>query len=585
MAQEQGAGSILAVDCGTVTTQAVLLDRVNGSYRFIAQGSGLTTVNPPWRDIVIGVQHAIEQIEDVTGRTLLDPGKDLITPQQDTSTGVDTFVVTSSAARPIRVVLGGLVPELSLASAIRAVAGTYSSVEGLIVQDPRRGMTIEEQVQVILDHQPDVVCIAGGTDGGAAVPTLELVEAVALACSMLEEERRPRILFAGNKSLRKHAVDIIGGQTEIRSVDNVRPTLDSEYTHAVRAELDTLYREQYLGKLPGIELLARWSNLPVLPAAETFAHLIQYLWYLDEPPKGTLGIDLGAVNTTLVAVFDGQLFVTVRGDLGSLEGGRRILERKGAEAITRWIPAPLAPQQVMGMLAHQEINPGSIPETTEELWLGQAVVREVIRETLETARPGWHPGRAQMRAGLTPQFDPILLSGRSLANAPYPGQVALMVLDAVEPVGVSTLLVDVYGLAPILGAVARLNPLATVETIDNGGILNLATIIAPVGVARKGETVLSVRIHYEEGGTLDVEVPYGSLEVLPLPAGQEAVLELKPRRRFDVGLGGPGKGGKRRVRGGLAGLIVDARGRPLQLVSDPEERQTQVQQWLWDVGG
>jgi hypothetical protein len=61
-------------------------------------------------------------------------------------------------------------------------------------------------------------------------------------------------------------------------------------------------------------------------------------------------------------------------------------------------------------------------------------------------------------------------------------------------------------------------------------------------------------------------------------------LELRPTRRFDVGLG-PGKGGKRRINGGLAGLIIDARGRPLRLANEPEERHVQTRQWLWDVGG
>ncbi|HEC34234.1 MAG TPA: methylaspartate mutase, partial [Chloroflexi bacterium] len=123
MATERSIGSILAVDCGAVLTKAALLDRVDGAYRFVARGEALTTVEPPWRDIALGIQHAVEQVEDITGRALLDERGLLISPQQDSSTGVDAFVATSSAARSIRVVLGGLVPELSLSSAMRAVSG------------------------------------------------------------------------------------------------------------------------------------------------------------------------------------------------------------------------------------------------------------------------------------------------------------------------------------------------------------------------------------------------------------------------------------------------------------------------------
>jgi hypothetical protein len=38
------------------------------------------------------------------------------------------------------------------------------------------------------------------------------------------------------------------------------------------------------------------------------------------------------------------------------------------------------------------------------------------------------------------------------------------------------------------------------------------------------------------------------------------------------------------VLGGLVGLIIDARGRPLVLPSDPTKRRERVQQWLWDMG-
>jgi hypothetical protein len=164
----------------------------------------------------------------------------------------------------------------------------------------------------------------------------------------------------------------------------------------------------------------------------------------------------------------------------------------------------------------------------------------------------------------------------------------LIVLDALEPIGVSTLVLDVYEMAPALGNVAAVKPLAAVEVLDSGALVNLATVVAPVaGHARPGDIILRVKVTYDDGSALDVEVEYGSLEVLPLPPGQQAELELRPVRRFgfDVGLGGPGKAGKRRVSGGLAGLIIDARGRPLRLFSKPEQRQNQVRRWLWDVGG
>jgi hypothetical protein len=160
-----------------------------------------------------------------------------------------------------------------------------------------------------------------------------------------------------------------------------------------------------------------------------------------------------------------------------------------------------------------------------------------------------------------------------------------MLLDALEPVGVTTLVLDAFGLVPALGACALAQPLATVQALGAGGLVTLGTVVTPVGRTRMGETILGLRMKYQNGGGLEVEVKAGSLEVLPLAPGQKAKLELKPRRNIDVGRGGPGRGGGSiEVPGGLIGLIIDARGRPLVLPSDAGKRRERVQQWLWDMG-
>jgi hypothetical protein len=231
------------------------------------------------------------------------------------------------------------------------------------------------------------------------------------------------------------------------------------------------------------------------------------------------------------------------------------------------------------------MHPASVYQDHGEMWLNQAMAREVIRAALAIARPGWEPGDAAPYPSLLPLCDTIIVSGGALAHTPRPGQAALVVLDALEPIGVCTLVLDVYGLAPALGNVAAVKPLAAVEVLDSGAFVNLATTVSPVGRARRGEVVLKVRVTYDDGSIYETAVRYGDLEMLPLQPGQEALLELNPSRRFDVGLGGPGKGGQLRVSGGLAGLILDARGRPLRLPGKARLRQSLARRWLWHMGG
>jgi len=581
--EEQRIGSILLADCGTVMTKVVLLDRVAGQYRFIAQGEAPTTAEYPWSDVAAGIRHAVEQISEVTGRRFFDASGDLISPELADRRGVDVFAATVSASQPLQVVLGGLVRDLSVASAERAAAGTYSLVRAILAGDGR--VSDEERVRMIRDAAPDVICIAGGVEGGAVTPVLELVETAALACSLMDRELRPRLLYAGNSRLRQRVVNIVDGRAELRVADNVRPTLTEENLLSAQAELDALYLQDKMGQLPGIDTVSGWTPAPLTPTARAFGRLVQYLWHLGDPSKGVLGVDVGGASTTVAAAFDGRLFLTVRGDLGTAFGGEQLLQRQGAETITRWLPEPMSGDEARGLFINKEMRPVSIPQEPRELWLEQALAREAIRTTLETARPGWKPGAAQSYPHLLPLCDTIVVSGGVLAYAPRPGQAALIVLDGLEPIGVSTLVLDAHGLAPALGSVAAVKPLAAVEALDGGGFVNLATVVTPVGHARRGDTILKMRVTYDDGSTFGVEVRFGDLEVLPLPPGQQAVLELRPLRHFDVGLGGPGKAGKRRVSGGLVGLIIDARGRPLRFPSEPEQCQVQMRQWLWDVGG
>jgi hypothetical protein len=225
-----------------------------------------------------------------------------------------------------------------------------------------------------------------------------------------------------------------------------------------------------------------------------------------------------------------------------------------------------------------------VPQTRQDLLLEQAVAREVLRLTLADIAPRWPEGPSLIYPNLLPKFHLIVGGGGILTNAPNYGQAALILLDALQPVGVSGLALDKVGLLAPLGAVAMVNPLAAAQVMEKDALLNLGTVVAPVGMGREGDIALTFKIVYDDGRSLEVEVPYGSLEVIPLPTGQTATLELRPTRRFDVGLGTRGQAGTTKVEGGLIGIMIDARGRPLPIADDPGAQREKMQRWLWDMG-
>jgi hypothetical protein len=98
-----------------------------------------------------------------------------------------------------------------------------------------------------------------------------------------------------------------------------------------------------------------------------------------------------------------------------------------------------------------------------------------------------------------------------------------------------------------------------------------------------GRTAVSVTVERRPGGTDTVEVPYGSIQIIPLRPDQQGALTVKPGPGFRVGSGEPGKALKtqpgQEVKGGLVGLIVDARGRPLAFPAERDARYLVARRW------
>ena len=120
--------SILALDCGSTATQALLIDRVNGEYRLVARTEAPSTVEPPWNDVA--------QLSEVIGWSLLNERGQIICPQHQKG-GVDAVVITSSASNPVRLVLAGVMRDVSLSSARHALSTTYATIDGVISLDRR----------------------------------------------------------------------------------------------------------------------------------------------------------------------------------------------------------------------------------------------------------------------------------------------------------------------------------------------------------------------------------------------------------------------------------------------------------------
>ena len=68
MSAERPIRSVLATDCGSTTTKAILIEQVDGVWRQTWRGEAPTTVEAPFEDVTRGVLNAAQEVAELSGR-------------------------------------------------------------------------------------------------------------------------------------------------------------------------------------------------------------------------------------------------------------------------------------------------------------------------------------------------------------------------------------------------------------------------------------------------------------------------------------------------------------------------------------
>ena len=577
------ADSLLTIDVGSVTTRALIFDVVDGRYRFIAAGSAPTTATAPYHDIGEGVRQALDQLQSLSGRILIGSDEHLILPSKPDGSGVDTCVATLSVGNPLKVAVVGLLEDVSLESAQRLAVSTYAQVvEKITLTDRRKSAA---RLDALVRARPDVIIVTGGTEGGASQSVMNLLEAVGLACYLIPKDHRPDVLYAGNSKLVKEVESSLSSLTRLSIAPNVRPTIEEEQLAPAHARLAKIYRGVRSRNLSGVAELDSWTGGRLLPTATAFGRVVRFLSRVYDPAKGVLGVDVGASATTVAAAFGGDLNLGVYPELGLGALVPGIMQYGSLEEITRWLSVDISDADVRNYVYNKTTNPASVPDTPEALAIEQALARRALQIAVRKLAVSFPEKAAGPGGGRLPWFEPIVAAGSIFTQAPTNGQSLLMLLDSLQPTGITTLVLDQNNLASSLGAAAEINSILPIQLLESTTFVTLGTVISPVGKAQLGTSILRAKITYENGNETSVEVKHGALEVIPLPMGQPARIRLQPLNRFDVGMGAPGRGGEVKVVGGMFGVIIDARGRPLRLPVDPGRRRELFKKWLWTFGG
>ena len=600
------ANSLLVADCGAVFTKVSLFGLVEGQYRLMARGEAPTTIGTPQNDLTAGVIQAIRVIEFITGRRFVDDSQ-IIFPERESGDGVDAFIATISAGGPLNIAVLGSVNSAFEELASQAISGLYaemrivpapsyvassiaspvpvggrpslSGIGGSWTQE-RSAMEWERQLGEMRTLQPQAALIVGMADGSTGPTPLQEACQLLVSASKEWNERsedgtaKPlSVLYAGAPQYIEAVRGMLQGVAEVIRVD---PLVSQAQLGMISMAVGTLHDRNVLQRLPGYDHLRSWSSATPVATATSLSSLVRFL--AQHYAMNVTAIDVGGATTTvMLAGEQGEFIPMVNATLGVGPSIGEVLQRAGIQRITRWLPFSITEEEIRQYVLNCMVHPQVLPTSARELQISQAFAREAIALAVEAAKKHcveW------------PDSDLVLATGGVLSHAPKFGQVAMMLLDALQPRGVTSLVLDRTMLISQLGVVATVAPITAVQVNENDAVSHrLGTCVIPFGDLQPGQLAVRVGVEYSNGRQISVDVMAGSIEVIPLRTNEQALLTLFPAPTVDVGLG-PGERARaaEEIDGGLLGLIIDARGRPLVLPSDETERHARLMQWAQALG-
>ncbi len=541
--------SAVIVSLGRSSSRVVVADRVEGQPRL------LTSLTVPGRQPL----DAVRQAEQCLGRVLLEDGQP-VRPRRPQGDGADAWVVVGAPATLPALALiavDGAHPLVDL-----AVRAAHASLVRLHRIDADASLTPTRLAQQLRAIQPAFLLLAGTED------PVRWESVLAGLANVLGEGPRPELgIVVAAEAVQQRVAEALGEQLELMGVDP-NAFVPAEVIRAIVAE----FRSRTVARLRdeiGTELAERLvDRLTALERAAAF------LVRRAEQRLVLLDFELGTL--TLWARPDGMLTL-FQAERDPGPEALSLTESDG-EAIRRWTPWALSDDDIADWLANRSLRPTSVLLDRRDQVLLAAVLRALLERSAALVE------RPALREDVT-----LVTLGPAFAAMP-PALAVLCVLDGLQPLpanGMLSIALDEADLLAAGGALAEERSGYAAALLERDGLLPLAHAVVLSGDGIEG--AIAVRGEVRIGESIRrFSVPWGSLHTLAVPFGSTVELTLEPESHVRIGTLDPGVA--LRFTGAAAlswtrlGIVIDARGRPLALPSDPSARVRRLHSWLADLG-
>ena len=580
---------ILATDCGSTTTKAILIEYVDNEYRLTHRGEAPTTVEAPFEDVTRGVLNSIIELEELSGRKILE-GEQLINTCATNNDGVDIYVSTSSAGGGLQMMVGGVVRSMTGESAQRAALGAGAIVMDILASNDKR--LYHEKVKRIRELRPDMVLLSGGIDGGTITHVVELAEIIKTANPKprLGMNYKLPIIYAGNNKAENEVKETLEDSVDLIVAPNIRPTLEKENLKPSRDKIHDLFMEHVMAQAPGYNKLMKWTDHPIMPTPGAVGEIIKKIAEVKD--ISVVGVDIGGATTDVFSVFEGEFNRTVSANLGMSYSICNVLAESGVKKISKWVPFKINPEELTNSISNKMIRPTTIPQSLNDLKIEQAIAREALRlsfiqhKEFAVSLKGIQQERTisdtfdQKMSGETivnmKNLDLIVGSGGVLSHAPRRSQAMRMLIDSFLPEGITQIAVDSIFMMPQLGVLSTIHEQAALEVFNKDCLIKLGTCISPCQSYKKNKLLFKYEIIID-----DIKhkgsIHSGDLVLIQAKIGKYKSI-IKTENNIDIGCG-KGNDFEGLINGGEVGIILDGRGRKIIFEENDNDRIKQISNW------
>jgi len=553
-------GVSLVIDADEHLVRGALFDSVEGQSRFVAGAQAVSTAGPPIGDLSVAVREVMALIEEQTGFPLQ--------PADEHDKVRRTVALTGQPVKPIRV---AIIPTGThdITKALAAVARSTHSIvyvldEEIRTEDGVMSATLLENKA--RGFQPHVVVLLEGDRAQS-----EWASAVGTLGNLLTDGVVEQMIVLASDDFQQHVIQTLGDAPNLTGLDpgQYEP---HEVAIALETELSGLYQER-ARNVPNPGLPGSWSYVSRLRAGDLSTRFIA-----RRLEKSAASVDISSgttINWSNVHAGgslcrpDLDLHAHIRGMFGPrFEFARALL------------PFDMPGEELANWMLNRAARPRVVAATPRDELIESALAAAIVAYAWE-----------DMASVASEQIE-VLIGGPAFCFDTHPALGVLSLLNGVQPTPLAGLVevhLDPDGLLVAAGAVGEHAPAVAADVIENDVLAPVATVIVVEGEGFEGQLAVSGRLTYEDGESVEFEVPYGSLRRLDFAEGDTGSLWLTCEPGFAVGGSNPGErmefGQSVPLRGGEVGIIIDARGRPLDVAGESRAiSREMVQRWYAELG-